>query len=111
MTLRQHRTLPQNPFNVASCEGLGFPLRAPARNGDADAPVELDAKQIPACTAMTHEVDRCDRAVERRCDGIDEGRRPPFRLAERKTQLHDDRIPDRTGLLTGPGRVVLFVSH
>ena len=98
---RQHRPLTENPFDVALRKGVGLPARSAARNRDADTAIEFDAEQVSARSTMTHEVNRCNRGGGRRREGIVEDRRPRS-LAERKPQLHDDRIPDSARALDNP---------
>jgi hypothetical protein len=99
---RQHRPLPQDPFDVALREGIGLPARSSARNRDADTAIVFDAEQVSARATMTHEVDWCNRAGGWRREGIVDHRRPRSGLAERKPQLHDDRIPDSPRALDNP---------
>ena len=58
--LTQHGTLALNPLEVTTCEGIGFPLRAAARNRDAQPAVVLHAQEVAARAAMADEVERGD---------------------------------------------------
>jgi len=78
--------LPLHPVHMAFDERIGFPPRPATRDGDAYTPVEIDAEEITACAAMPDEVDGIDLARGRG--------RLLSRLAERKPQLHVDRILD-----------------
>jgi hypothetical protein len=91
---RQNGALPHDPFHVTLREGIGLSTRSAARNRDAEATVGFDAEQVSPGPAMPHEIDRRDRADEGRCESVDGSRYGCSRLAERKPQLHDDRIPD-----------------
>ena len=93
----QHGALALNPLDMSACEGIGFPLRASARNRDAQAAVVLHAQQVAARATMADEVERGDGADRGRDAGHQGGRRCPFCRAERKPQLHLDRIPDSSG--------------
>ena len=102
---RQPRALTLNPFKVASCEGIGFSPRAPARNGHAHTTIEFDSEQISARPTMAHEIDGGNRLGGCRCDrGVDAARK-------REPQLHDDRIPDSvTGLDRPRLPSVIFIA-
>jgi len=108
---RQRGPLTQDPVNVPPREGIGFAFRPAARNGHAHAAVELDAQQIAAGAAMTHEIDRSDRA--RGGGGDVAGRDLCARswLAEWKAELHGDSIPDCAIALDTPAPVdVIFIT-
>ena len=92
--LPQQGALALNPFDMMSREGIGFALRASARNGDAQAAVVLNAEQIAARATMADEVERGDGATGRWYAGHHGRRRCRFCRAERKPELHLDRIPD-----------------
>lgn len=110
--LTQYRTLSLHPLDVATCECIGFALRATAGNRDADSPVLFDAQEIPAGAAMADEVQGGDGAGSQRNAGADAWRCCRRRHTEGKPQLHLDRIiPDSPTALDTPVTVsVIFIA-
>jgi hypothetical protein len=99
---RQELALSKDPFDMALRKGVRLSTRSAARNRHAKATVEFDTEQVSPRPPMTHEVDRRNRADSWRCERIGGNRRPRSHLAERKPQLHDDRIPDSNRGLDRP---------
>lgn len=92
--LAQLGALPLHPVEMAAGKGIGFPLRAAARNRDAQPAVVLHAKQIPARVPVADEVEGRDAVGGGGDADPHANRRSRLRPAERKPQLHLDRIPD-----------------
>ena len=110
--LVEHRALSLHPLDVTACEGIGLPLRAAARNRDAEPSVLFDAQQIPAGSAVADEVQGGDRTGSRRNAGADACGCCRLRHTEGKPQLHLDRIPDSHTPLDNPVAVsVIFIAQ
>jgi len=90
LTTAQPRALACHPVDVPPRERIGLAARSPARNRHAHAAVVVDAQEVAPGTAVAHEIDGCNRPLDRRC-----------RRAEWKAQLHVDRIPDSAASMPG----------
>lgn len=106
----QPLALPRDPLGMPPRERVGLAARAAARNRHADAPIVIDPQKVAPGAAVADEIDLCDSRFAYRCRGCDCGlaRRCKrgcgcwCRIGERKTQLHDHRIPESAATAGSP---------